>query len=65
MQMLSRIVASDSANRCSPISSTYVGMSRLLGQTLTQGAVTAYRYRPSAAFLPLASGLGKGLREST
>ena len=41
MQMLSRIVASESANRCSPISSMYVGMSRLLGQTLMQGAVTA------------------------
>ncbi len=43
MQMLFRIAARDSANFCSLIASTYRGISRLLGQTLRQGAVTAKR----------------------
>ncbi len=33
------------------------------GRRSTQGAVTAYRYRPSGAFLPFRDGIGKGLGE--
>ncbi len=51
-QVSSRIVARESVNLPSAISSTYFGIFSLVGQTLKQGAVTDERYMPALAFCP-------------